>query len=155
MRTDTGSTRRYFDDVAEGDALPPLVKEVTLTRMVMYGAATWDFMRIHYDTAFAQAQGFEQVFADGQMLGAFLAQLVVDWAGEPGALRRLGVRYRTFVFPGDTVTCSGHVTRKFVEGDSACVECEVVAKNQHGVIVAGPSAAVVALARREVRKSDG
>jgi acyl dehydratase len=155
MSTDTGITRRYFDDVAEGDALQPLVKEISLMQMVMYGAATWDFMRVHYDTAFARAQGFEQVFADGQMLGAFLAQLVVDWAGEPAALRRLGVRYRTFVFPGDTVTCTGHVARKFVEGDIACVECEVVATNQHGAIVAGPSPAVVALPRSEVRKSDG
>ena len=151
MSTDTGITPRYFDDVAEGDELPPLVKEISLMQMVMYGAATWDFMRIHYDTEFARARGFEQVFADGQMLGAFLAQLVVDWAGEPGALRRLGARYRTFVFPGDTVTCTGHVARKFVEGDTACVECEVVAKNQHAEIVAGPSPAVVALLRSEVQ----
>ncbi len=83
------------------------------------------------------------------MLGAFLAQLVVDCAGDPGALRRLSLRYQTFAFPGDTLTCRGHVTRRLIEGDEAFAECEVTAANQHGDIVAGPALAIVALARKE------
>ncbi|ETW98473.1 MAG: hypothetical protein ETSY1_18610 [Candidatus Entotheonella factor] len=140
---------RYVEEVSEGDALPPLTKAISTVQMMMYGAATWDFMRIHYDTDYARDKGFPQAFVDGQMLGAFLAQLVVDWAGDPGALRRLSLRYRNFAFPGDTVTCSGHVTRLLIEGDEALAECEVVAANQHGEIIAGPALAIVALAQRD------
>ncbi|MDH3598848.1 MAG: MaoC/PaaZ C-terminal domain-containing protein [Candidatus Tectomicrobia bacterium] len=141
-------TAPYFGDVTEGTELPPLTKHVDMVQMMMYGAATWDFMRIHYDADYARQLGFEQAFVDGQMLGAFLAQHVVDWVGDPSALRRLGVRYRNFVFPGDTVTCSGVVQRTFVEADEAFAECEVVAKNQRGEIVAGPSKALVVLPRK-------
>ncbi len=148
MSAEMSSSLRYFEDVAEGDALPPLVKAINTVQMMMYGAATWDFMRVHYDTDYARERGFQQAFVDGQMLGAYLAQLVVDWAGDPGALRRLSLRYRNFAFPGDTVTCRGHVTRLLVEGEEAFAECEVVAANQHGDLLAGPALAKVALPRK-------
>lgn len=148
MSAEASSGLRYYEDVVEGDALPPLTKAINTAQMMMYGAATWDFMRVHYDTDYARERGFPQAFVDGQMLGAYLAQLVVDWAGDPGALRRLNLRYRSFAFPGDTVTCSGHVTRLMIEGEEAFAECEVVAANQDGDILAGPGLAVVALARK-------
>ncbi len=149
MSAEATSGLRYVEDVSEGDALPLLTKAISTVQMMMYGAATWDFMRIHYDADYARDKGFSQAFVDGQMLGAFLAQLVVDWAGDPGALRRLSLRYRTFAFAGDTVTCSGHVARLLTEGEEVLAECEVVATNQHGDVVAGPALAVVALAQRE------
>jgi acyl dehydratase len=142
------TTARYFEDVQEGTPLPPLTKAISTTQMMMYGAATWDFMRIHYDADYARQRGFPGPFVDGQMLGAFLTQLAVDWAGDPTALKRLSVRYRNFVFPGDTVTCKGKVTHKSTE--DALVTCELVAENQHGEIVAGPATALLALPRKQV-----
>ena len=142
------ATVRYFEDIQEGATLPPLTKEISTVQMMMYGAATWDFMRIHYDADYTRQRGFPGPFVDGQMLGAFLAQLVVDWAGNPEALRRLSVRYRNFVFPGDTVTCKGWVRQKSVEGSDALVECELVAEHQNGEVGAGPGVALLALPRK-------
>ncbi len=150
MSTHAMATVLYFEDVTEGTQLPPVIKDISIVQMMMYGAATWDFMRIHYDADYARQLGFPQAFADGQMLGAFLMQLVVDWAGDPGALRRLSIRYRTFVFPGDTITCSGRVQRTFLDGSEAFAECGVAATNQHGETVAGPAVALVALPRKQV-----
>ena len=45
---------RYFEDVQVGDDLTPLVKEISMARMMAYGAATWDFIRIHYDADYAR-----------------------------------------------------------------------------------------------------
>ena len=139
------ATMKYFEDVEEGTALPPLTKEITTVQMMMYGAATWDFIRVHYDADYTRQMGFPGPFVDGQMLGAFLAQLVVDWVEDPGALKRLSVRYHSFVFPGDTVTCKGSVRRKHVHGQDTLVECELTAENQKGEIVAGPGVALLAL----------
>ena len=69
---------RYLEDVAVGDDLPSLVKEIGMARMMAYGAATWDFIRIHYDADYVRERGFENPFVDGQMLGAFLTQQVQD-----------------------------------------------------------------------------
>ena len=40
---------RYFEDVQVGDEITPLVKEIGIARMMAYGAATWDFIRLHGD----------------------------------------------------------------------------------------------------------
>ena len=139
---------RYLEEVEDGMELPPLTKQISTVQMMMYGAATWDFMRIHYDADYAREQGFPQAFVDGQMIGAFITQHVVDWAGDPGALRRLRIRYRAFAFPGDTITCRGRVERTFVDNGEAFAECEINATNQHGEIICGPAIALVALARK-------
>ena len=79
---------RYFEDVQIGEELPVLRKDINLARMMAYGAATWDFIRIHYDADYVRQQGFDNPFVDGQMLGGYLAQHVQDWAGADAFLRR-------------------------------------------------------------------
>ncbi len=66
-----------FEDIKIGDEIPPLIKDITQVGMVMYSAATWDFARVHYDKEFVERRGFSAPFADGQMLGAFLAEMIV------------------------------------------------------------------------------
>ena len=77
-----GSAGRFFEDASVGEELPPLRKQIDLPRMMAYGAATWDFIRVHYDADHVRELGFSGPFVDGQMLGAFLAQYVQDW-GRP------------------------------------------------------------------------
>ena len=48
------STTRSFRDISVGDELPPLKKQITAARMMAYGAATWDFIRIHYDADYVR-----------------------------------------------------------------------------------------------------
>ena len=134
-----------FEQIQEGEALPPLQKDVTLVQMVMYAGATWDFGRIHYDKDFVQNRGVSQPFADGQMLGAFLAQLITDWVGRQGMLRKLSFENRGMVFPGDQVICKGKVVRKYVEGGEKRVHCELWMENQRGEQVVTPAQATVAL----------
>ena len=103
----SGSSSRFFDDVSVGEELPPLRKQIDLPRMMAYGAATWDFIRVHYDADHVRELGFSGPFVDGQMLGAFLAQHVQDWAGPGAFLRKLGFRNRVMVYPGDSLICRG------------------------------------------------
>lgn len=129
-----------FAQVKAGDTLPPLTREISLVKMMMYGAATWDFIRIHYDADYVRARGLPHPFVDGQMLGAYLAQLVMDWAGPEAFLTKLSFRNRVMVFPSDTVTCLGRVTGK---GDGGEVELELWIDNQQGERVVEGSATVV------------
>src|SRR5439155_140570 len=74
----------YFEDVAVGDELPPLVKgpiaQIQLTR---YAGASGDFNPIHQDDEFAKAAGMGGVFAHGMLSMGFGAQAVTDWATKP------------------------------------------------------------------------
>ena len=139
---------RYFEDVRIGEELPVLQKNINLARMMAYGAATWDFIRIHYDADYVRQQGFDATFVDGQMLGGFLAQHVQDWAGADAFLRKLGFRNRVMVYPGDVLTCHGVVTGTLIDGDEALVECDLWVENQRGDRVVHPASAVVRFPRR-------
>lgn len=96
-------------EVKPGDRLPDLVRTIELTDMVAYGAATWDWHRLHYDTDYAQRAGMDRPVVDGQMLGAFLAEQVIRWLDGHGRLNRLHFRNRAPVLQGDTVTCQATV----------------------------------------------
>ena len=92
-----------------GANLPPLVRCIGLPDMVAYGAATWDWHRLHYDPAFAQRAGAAAPLVDGQMLGALLAEQVLRLAGSHARLTRLAYRNRAPVLAGQTVVCTGTV----------------------------------------------
>ena len=142
---------RYFEDVQVGEELPVLQKDINLARMMAYGAATWDFIRIHYDADYVREQGFDNPFVDGQMLGGYLAQHVQDWAGADAFLRKLGFRNRVMVYPGDVLTFHGVVTSTHNDGDEALAECDLWVENQKGDRVVHPASASV----RFPRKGDG
>ena len=140
---------RYFEDVQVGEDLTPLVKEIGMARMMAYGAATWDFIRIHYDADYARELGFDGPFVDGQMLGGFLTQHVQDWAGPGAFLRKLAFRNRVMVYPGDSLTCRGVVTTCSNEEEGGMVECDLWVENQRGEKVVEPASAVVRFPFRE------
>jgi len=130
MMTLKNRAQVYFEEVEVGLKLPSIVKEITLPQMAMYAAVCWDFMPIHYDSGTAQSFGFRAAFADGPMETAFLCQVVTDWLGMQGVLKKISARYRGMVFPGDRLTCKGEVRRKYKEGEETLVEVEVWADNQ-------------------------
>ena len=134
--------RRYVD-VEIGDEITPLVKEIGVARMMAYGAATWDFIRLHYDADYARELGFEAPFVDGQMMGGFLTQHVQDWAGPEAFLRKLAFRNRVMAFPGDSLTCRGVVTDVSATHEGALVECDLWVENQRGEKVVDPANALL------------
>lgn len=140
---------RYFEDVQVGEDVTPLVKEINMARMMAYGAATWDFIRLHYDADYARELGFEAPFVDGQMLGGFLTQHVQDWAGPGAFLRKLAFRNRVMVYPGDSLTCHGVVTGCSIEEEAGMVECDLWVENQRGEKVVNPASALVRFSLRE------
>ena len=116
-KTNGGSSGRFFEEVSVGEELTALHKQIDLPHMMAYGAATWDFIRVHYDADYVRELGFSGPFVDGQMLGAFLAQQVQDWAGRRAFLRKLSFRNRVMAYPGDSLLCGGVVTGLRIEGE--------------------------------------
>jgi len=128
-----------WDGVEEGQALPPVVVEnLTRTDLVRYAGASGDFNPIHHDEGFARAAGNPTVFGHGMLTAAFVARCVTEAVGLAG-LRRFKVRFATRVWPGDTITCAGTITRKY-EVDGECrVDGEVQATNQKGEVAVSGS----------------
>jgi acyl dehydratase len=124
----------YFEDVHEGDELPSFtVENLTRTDFVKYAGSSGDFNPIHHDQTFAEASGNPTVFAMGMLNAGLLSRLVADYAGLEN-LRKYKVRFATRVWPGDSVTCKGKVTKKTVEKGEKIIEGEVTALNQKGEV---------------------
>jgi len=70
--------------------------------------------------------------------------LGIVWKGDPARLVHFGWSNRGRAVPGDTLTCTGRVTGKRVEGDRHLVDLEVVETNQRGEVCA-PGKATVTL----------
>ena len=139
---------RYFEDVTIGELLPPLDFNVTLTSLVMYAGATWDFHRYHYDADFVSKLGLPAPFMDGQMLGALLARQVMQWGGRDAFVRRLNYRQRAMVFAGDTISVRGKVTGTGIEDGRALALCTLSMTGPDGRVVARDANAAVELSRR-------
>jgi hydroxyacyl-ACP dehydratase HTD2-like protein with hotdog domain len=123
----------YFEDITDGQEIPPLEKPVNVINIMMYCSTVWLTDRIHYDYPFAtQGRGLPGVVVPGNMAVDWYCQLVLDWIGEKGELRKLSTQYRQFMVAGDTITCGGTVTAKYIKDGQAYVECELHMKNQKG-----------------------
>ena len=122
----------YYQDIAVGIEITPLVKQPTTRQLVMWAGASGDYYQIHYDKDFAQSQGLPGVIIHGQLVCSFLSQLLTDWMGELGTLRKLTCNYRGMNFPGEALICKGKVNKKYVENREHYVECSIWAENMKG-----------------------
>ena len=101
---------RTLEATHVGDTLPGIKKTFTAADLVAYGAATWDWHRLHHDVDYAVARGLEKPVIDGQMFGAMFAQAIGDWVGPRGVIEKLSVSYRAMAFAGDTLLLEGAVS---------------------------------------------
>lgn len=97
--------------VQPGEPLPALEKTFTTVDLMAYGAATWDWHRVHYDIEFARAMKLPNVVIDGQTFGALFARAIMDWAGPRAFVARLSFRMKAMAFAGETLRVEGEVTQ--------------------------------------------
>ncbi len=133
-----------WDDVKEGEALPEIRKAPGVTQLVKYAAGSGDFNPLHHDYAFPQAKQIGSIIVHGRFKYASLGEVVSNWLGHAGRIRRLSCQYRGMDFPDKALVCGGVVKRKWVEGAEKLVELELWTKNEEGKNTT-PGSAVVAL----------
>jgi len=133
----------YFEDVEVGHELPTLEKNPTTQQLVKYAGASGDFYQIHYDKDFALANNLPGVILHGALKNAFLGQLVTDFAGEGGWVRKLAVQYRGMDQPGSRILAKGRITKKYTDNGTHLVECEIWLENAKGEKTTPGSATVI------------
>jgi len=120
-----------------GDELPALVIDVTATVIVAGAIATRDFMPVHHDRDYANAQGAPDIFMNILSDTAYCSRFLTDWAGPEAMIRRIAIRLGAPVFPGSVLTYTGEVTATSQVGDEGTVEVAFRAENDLGEHVSG------------------
>lgn len=122
----------YFEDVDEGAEIPTLHKDPTTQQLVKYAGASGDYYQIHYDKDFALGNGLPNVILHGALKGAWMGQIMTDWIGEQGTLKKFTTQYRGMDVPGKPMYGKGVVNKKYVEDDERLLECDIWLENSEG-----------------------
>ncbi len=121
-----------WESVNEGDSLPELHKKPSLTQLVKYAAGSGDFNPLHHDYDFPQSKQLKSIIVHGRFKYASLGELVSNWLGHKGRIRKISCQYRGMDFPGQDIVCGGKVLRKSEESGEKIVELELWTQNAEG-----------------------
>ncbi len=145
-----------WKDIEPGMQITPLAKVPTSQMLVKWAGATGDFNPLHYDDDFAAKEGVVTRIIHGELKRAWLVQMMTDWLGDDGVLKKISCQYRALDHPrlmktpldpeeGETFWCQGRVSKKYLEGENHCLECEIWVENGQGEVTTPGQATVVLL----------
>lgn len=111
--------------------------------LVKWAGASGDFNPLHYEDAFAAAQGVGKPIVHGQLKRTWMVQMVTDWMGEAATLKKFSVQFRAMDYPrlmntmteykdGETWWCKGAITKKYEAGGAHIVDCDLWVENGKG-----------------------
>lgn len=95
-----------------------------------YAGASGDFNPIHIDPEFGKMVGLGGNILQGLCTMAFAAKAAWNYAGDPGALKHLKVRFAKPVKPLDTVVVGGKVVAK----EGGAITLEIGASTNKGAV---------------------
>lgn len=96
----------------EGDRLPEIEKIVTQEQVHAYADAARDWNPIHLDEEFAAGTQFGKRIAHGMLGLGFISEMMsTAFPGRWTAGGTLKVRFKSPIFPGETVRISGEITK--------------------------------------------
>jgi acyl dehydratase len=139
----------YFEDVREGQELPPLKIAPDKQQLVKFAAGSGDFNPLHFDENFPMLKpmGLSENIVHGRFKYAQVGRAVFAFAGYKGRVKRFGVSYRGMDMLNKEITVRGVVTAKKQEGGENLVELDVWAENPDGQKTT-PGTATVSLPSR-------
>ncbi len=119
------------------DILPPLHIEVTASVVVAGAIATRDFMPVHHDRAYANAQGAPEIFMNIMTDNGYVSRFLTDWAGPDAMVKKVAIRLGVPAFAGSQLEYTGRVTAKSESAGEGLVEVAFRASNNLGDHVSG------------------
>jgi acyl dehydratase len=131
------------DKIAEGtEHKETMVEKVDRAMFVRYAGASGDFNPIHWNEDFAKSAGYPGVFAQGMFTAGVLGTFLTNWAGEEN-VRRFRTRFIGQVWPGESIVCTGKVTKVYGSDGETRAEIDLEVTNEQGERKIDGSATVV------------
>lgn len=126
-------------DTIQTVAVGPLKR----SHFVRYAGASGDFNPIHYDEPYARAAGNQSVFGQGMFTAGVAAHAVADWFGLE-RVRTFSVRFRSRVWPGDTIRASAVVTDSEPVSEGERVDADIrVVRDDDETVLTGRAGAIL------------
>jgi acyl dehydratase len=136
--------------VTVGTAVPEYVRTTDLANWNRYAAVNDEFVPIHMDDEAGRAAGFPSAFGMGNLLWAYLHNMLRDWietefAGE-GRIVSVDLSFRSPNLRGQTVAARGTVTAVREEGGATLVDLDIAVVDRDApATVLAPGKATIAV----------
>jgi acyl dehydratase len=108
-----------------------MVEKVDRSMFIRYAGASGDFNPIHWNEDFAKAAGYPGVFAQGMWTAGVLGTFLTNWLGEDN-VRKFRTRFVGQVWPGETLVCTGKVTKVYDENGEKRADLDLEVTNHKG-----------------------
>ncbi|NLE95516.1 MAG: hypothetical protein GX600_07530 [Dehalococcoidia bacterium] len=138
----------YFEDVSTGMDIPTLRKHPSRRQLVMWAGASGDFYEIHYDSEFARQNKLDDVIVHGRLKASFMGELLAQWAGPEGWLKRLSCRFKGTDPANADMLVRAAVTGTRVEGKEHLVDLDIWTEQPDGTRTTLGSGTVVLPSRK-------
>lgn len=123
-----------YDSISEGDKVPSLKKDpVTQTQLVRYAGASGDFNPIHTVPDYAKEAGLDGTIAHGMLVMGMLGQMISGWVGVK-LVTKYGVSFKGMTKPGDILTATGEVTKKYESDGKKLADLSVRIADEEGEV---------------------
>jgi acyl dehydratase len=166
---------RFWEDVNIGDQLPPTHHVFTMMETVAFmagggGGGSWrfamarggdmwkrqldsesglpDFSGLHMTDAGAQRMGSPRANCAGGHIGCWLGNLVTNWMGDAGFLRKIETQVRKSLYRDSLALCKGEVVKKYAENGEHRVDLKISMEDHNGTLIVPNGSAIVVLPSR-------
>jgi len=130
----SGIQQRQWEDVAEGEAIPRIPTEVSLKRVIMDAASTWDYFPGHHNVDYARSQGQKTIYINTMFFQGFIDRVITDWAGPQTWIARRKMTMQRSIYAGDTMWGEGKVVRRWIDDEGRhLIDVEINVGNDDGV----------------------
>ena len=119
----------YFEDIEEGDELPPIDLFLSKDQVRQYAKTAGMYFPRFTDDEGARAEGLPGMIAPGVMSMGLLVCMISDW-NQVAAIKRIGTTFRSSVLFDRNAHLRGAVTQK-IEADHTA-ECDIWLENDDG-----------------------
>ena len=131
-----------FEALAPGDALPEA--QIVMDRQTYsdYNRLINEINPLHFDAAYARKLGYKDIVVAGVYTFSFIPQMIEAWAGKPGCISSIAVRYKSPVYIGETIVQTARIAKKTEANDFKLVEIEVEVKDNAGELLTAATVGV-------------
>jgi hypothetical protein len=123
----------YWDDVAEGDAMPGLVLPITVTRCAFMASASRDFAPQHHNTWYAHNKSrVREMFLGTHFNLGMLSRFMTDYGGPMSTIKRIQLKMMRTIGAGEDYMMSGVITKKWEQDGERLVDMDINVDTQLG-----------------------
>jgi acyl dehydratase len=114
-----------WEDLKVGDEISFTKGPIEREGIQAYGKASGDRNPIHMSEKAAIRAGLDDVIAHGLYNMAHVNQMLADWAGPKGMVKKIDVQFRGMVRVGDMAISKGKITKKYEEEGKKCIDLDI------------------------------